>query len=469
MLGLLATALVFALVSSGLVRSESSRNSRREFDRTAMRIAALVGHRVEQAATSGHCSSFQKEDLEAFLGTGAKLWVVGPPFCPGAVEQYGNLPVAQRVPIDRAAEERDGFVRLDGRFTAGGPGTVATAVPVRVKDIPVEQIIVTKPSSQVRAAWTDVAPTLMWAALIGFVPAMLLALLLTGRVTRPLQEMERAAEQVAGGELTVTVPRAGTAELDHLGSAFNEMVVRLRERDDDSREFLMKVTHDLRTPLTAIRGHAAALADGVVPQDQVPRSLAAIEGEAGRLEAMVTDLLDLARIDARRFRVDPTEVDPVPVLAQAFDAFMADAARREVRFERRMGPLPFLVTDAARLRQIVANLLDNALRWSPKAGAVTMVAQPQPAGGLRVEVTDSGPGVMVELREAVFQPFRSAETPDGRTGTGLGLAICRQLARELGGDVVVDDAPAGGARFTLTLPSLPVSRVAGVPAGTPNS
>ena len=186
----------------------------------------------------------------------------------------------------------------------------------------------------------------------------------------------------------------------------------------------------------------------------MPRSLAAIEGEAARLEGMVADLLDLARIDARRFRLEREDVEPGEVLGQAFHAFAADAQRRNVRYEQELAELPVIFTDPARLGQIVSNLLENALRWVPDDGTVRLTAAPSPAGGIHVEVADSGPGIPPEQRETVFEAFRSEETPDGRMGTGLGLAICRQLARELGGEVTAGHAPEGGALFTVTLPGL---------------
>ena len=177
--------------------------------------------------------------------------------------------------------------------------------------------------------------------------------------------MEAAADRVAGGDLTVSVPPAGTEELDHVATAFNAMVERLREREDRSRAFLMNVTHDLRTPLTAIRGHVAALRDGIVPADQVDRSLGAIESEATRLSSMVSDLLDLARIDANQFRIAPTRVDAAAELEDAYAAQVAVAERRGVALEDRIAELPPVVTDPKRFRQIVDNLLENAIRWTP--------------------------------------------------------------------------------------------------------
>jgi signal transduction histidine kinase len=215
----------------------------------------------------------------------------------------------------------------------------------------------------------------------------------------------------------------------------------------------MRVTHDLRTPLTAIRGHAAALADGIVPEEETPRSLAAIESEAARLETLVSDLLDMAKLDAHRFRLDLAEVDARELLESAFDAFGSEAARRGVSYERRVAPLAPLVTDGARVRQIVANLLENALRWTPPGGRVELDAGPRARGGLVVTVSDTGPGVPEADREAIFEPFRSSVTPDGRHGSGLGLAISRQLARALGGDLTLTCGEGGGSAFTLRLPA----------------
>jgi two-component system sensor histidine kinase BaeS len=230
------------------------------------------------------------------------------------------------------------------------------------------------------------------------------------------------------------------------------MVRQLARRDRIAREFLMRVTHDLRTPLTAIRGHALALSDGVVPEDAVPRSLGAIASEANRLEVLVTDLLDLARMDADRFRVNLAPTDPGEAVRAAVDAMSSAAAAKGVAIEDDIADLPGITTDADRVQQAIGNLIDNAIRWTPEGGTVRVSARPDAAGGVVTEVSDTGPGIAPHMREAVFEPFRSAETPDGKIGSGLGLAISRQLARTLGGDLTAGDAPGGGARFTLVLP-----------------
>ncbi len=312
-----------------------------------------------------------------------------------------------------------------------------------------------RPPGEFASAWPDVATRVFVAAGVGLAVALLLSLFLTGRVTRPLLALQAATHRVAAGNLRTQLGPTGTKELDELTADFNRMVRDLAQRDGESREFLMRVTHDLRTPLTAIQGHAAALADGVVPEDDVPRSLQAITQEATRLETLVADLLDLARLEASRFRLSLAPTDPSVALEEAFDAMSGPAAREGITCERRLGDLPQIVTDERRLHQIVGNVLDNALRWTPAGGTVRLEAAPTADGGIEVHTDDTGPGIPPGRRETVFTPFESAETPDGRRGTGLGLAISRELARVLGGDLTVESAPGGGgSRFTLRLPAV---------------
>ena len=258
---------------------------------------------------------------------------------------------------------------------------------------------------------------------------------------------------MAAGDLQTEVATGGAEELDAVARSFNAMVRQLARRDRLAREFLMRVTHDLRTPLTAIRGHASALSDGVVPEDAVPRSLGAIASEATRLEVLVTDLLDLARMDADRFRVNLVLVAAALPLEQATDALWSTAEARGVTLRADIGHLPEVITDPDRVQQVVTNLIDNAIRWAPRGGEVVLSARPNGNGGVMVDVDDNGPGISPDMREAIFEPFRSAETPEGSQGSGLGLAIARQLTRALGGDLTAGTAPAGGARFTLTLPA----------------
>lgn len=452
--GLVAASVVFALVGTSLLRTEAQSVARDELDRQARAIGRLVSQRAQEAVQlTEEFRWFRVANLEPIVGPGARLYVDGGtlPLSPGGRRPYDDFPAAASGQLDYALLEREGVQRID--FTRpDGVGTEAAAVPIVIEDEIFGAILLSRPPSEITPDWTGLGLRVALAALAGLAVALALTLFLTSRLTRPLRVMRVAARRVGRGDRRVTLRPTGTQELDGLADAFNAMVRELAKGDARSRDFLMRVTHDLRTPLTAIRGHSAALSDGVVPPADVPRSLAAIEGEAARLERLVADLLDLARLDAHRFRLELAEVAPLGLLERAADAFEAEAAARDVRLRRELAPAPALVTDEARVRQIVSNLLENALRWTPAGGTVRLSGRVRDGGGLVVVVSDSGPGVPADELERIFEPFHALDAPDGRRGSGLGLAISRQLARALGGDLRSESREGAGSRFTLELP-----------------
>jgi two-component system OmpR family sensor kinase len=232
----------------------------------------------------------------------------------------------------------------------------------------------------------------------------------------------------------------------------------------------MSVSHDLRTPLTAISGFAESLADNVVPPEQAAHVGAVMLGEAQRLNRMVADLLDLARLDAQDFRVDPIPIDLVALVRDAALVWARRCAQEGVRFELQAPDHPLVVTtDAVRIRQVLDGLLENALRVTP-AGAPMMLAvagapsrestdptppeRSDPRAGVVLEVRDGGPGLTDADLPVAFEQSVLYERYRGvrKVGTGLGLAIVDRLVRRLGGTVAAGHAVEGGARFTVWLP-----------------
>jgi signal transduction histidine kinase len=229
------------------------------------------------------------------------------------------------------------------------------------------------------------------------------------------------------------------------------MAARLSEAEELERNFLMSVSHELRTPLTAIRGHVEALREGVVTDEETRlASLTVIAAEAERLERLVGDVLDLAKLDARRFTVLHEEVDMGRLVDRAFVTFGEEARRRGIDYRCAVDAKPVIVTDGDRVLQIISNLLSNAFRWTPDGGSIELELKSS-NGTVCVAVDDSGPGIPAGERERIFRPFWSR---DGG-GTGLGLAIARELAAALGGEIRLESSPEQGSRFELVLPSEP--------------
>jgi signal transduction histidine kinase len=291
---------------------------------------------------------------------------------------------------------------------------------------------------------------LLPAFLAGVVIAGQLALYLSRRITRPVVALAEAADEVAGGRYDVRVPDVpGGGEISDLSMRFGQMAIRLREAEELERNFLMTVSHELRTPLTAIRGHVEAMLEGLVEDaDARTYSLEIVSLEADRLERLVGDVLDLAKLDTRRFTLLREEVDMERLVNRAYSAFGEEARRRSIDYRRTVDAKPVIETDGDRVLQVISNLLANAFRWTPDGGRVELELA-QVDGTIHVAVDDTGPGITAEERERIFRPFWSR---DGH-GTGLGLAIAHELAAALGGRIELDTEPGRGSRFELVLPA----------------
>ena len=286
------------------------------------------------------------------------------------------------------------------------------------------------------------------AALFGLVVAGGLGVYFSRRIVRPVLQLSAAADEVAAGDYAVDVPSNAPGELAHLSERFGEMANRLAEAERIERHFLMSVSHELRTPLTAIRGHVAALLEGVVEDPELRDvSLATVQAEAQRLERLVGDILDLAKLDTHRFTVLTEEVDMGQLLDQAYESFSEEARRRSIDYRQEARDRPVIVSDGDRVLQIVGNLLSNAFRATPDGGRITLELM-QTNGTVSVTVGDSGPGISPDKQERLFRPFVS----ESGGGTGLGLAIAKELSTALGGRIALDSEVGRGSRFELVLP-----------------
>jgi signal transduction histidine kinase len=386
--------------------------------------------------------------LEAAIG-GDRIFYV--PIVPGAQLFTGPLP---RLPTSTVSlDELKQTVPSAFNLTVGTKDKrryLAVAQPITLGDQLFGALVVAKPTSQLRSRWVTLFERLAIAFGGGVVVASLLGLYLSRRITRPLLALSEAADEVAGGNYGVEVPTPrGSDEIAQLSARFSDMAAKLAESEQLSRNFLMSVSHELRTPLTAIRGHVAALREGVIDDAAMQEaSLSVIGEEAMRLERLVGDVLDLAKLDANRFTVLQEEVDMQHLVERVYAAFAEVARRRAMDYRLDVRAHPVIVTDGDRVLQIISNLLSNAFRWTPEGGRVELALSEDDAW-VSVVVVDSGPGITVEERERIFRPFWSR---DGG-GTGLGLAIARELAVALGGGIEVRSESGLGSRFELLLPA----------------
>jgi two-component system, OmpR family, sensor kinase len=286
---------------------------------------------------------------------------------------------------------------------------------------------------------------LLIAAAAGGLLAALAAFVLARRISRPVDRVAAAARSLARGTHPEPVPVEGAAEIATLAAAFNDLAEQLQRAEEAERNFLLSVSHELKTPLTAIRGYAEAVEDGAVD----PRDAAAtVAAEARRLERLVKDLLDLARMNRTDFSVHNSEIDLAEVVEDAVRRYEQQAESFGVNLRAVADAQAPAIADADRVLQVVSNLVENALRLTPPGGEVRVAAEP---GVLRVE--DTGPGLAEADTERAFERFYLHERYglERQVGTGLGLAIVKELTRAMGGDVDVESRPGTLTVFTVRL------------------
>ena len=267
---------------------------------------------------------------------------------------------------------------MEFEFTPPGEDRnfLAVAHPLFVEEEAVGALIVAKPEAQLRDQAVRLVARLAIALGVGLVVTAVFAWYLSGRITKPVRRLAKAADEVAEGHYDTNVPEvSGRDEIADLADSFRQMTERLAEAEELERNFLMTVSHELRTPLTAIRGHVEALREGLVDDPETrSASLDVIAAEAGRLERLVGDVLDLAKLDMHRFTVLREEVDMARLLERAHAVFAEEAKRRGIDYEQEVDAQPVIVSDGDRVLQIITNLLANAFRWTPDGGRVDLRA-----------------------------------------------------------------------------------------------
>jgi signal transduction histidine kinase len=437
LLGIVLAGVVATLIAVHFFQRNTRSHAAAELRAESAGIVQLY----ERQAGIGHVSL---ATLQLALGGDRVFWV---PAVPGASLQAGPLPQLPRsaVPLSRLRGTKPPTFDLHVRSGS----YLGVAQVVRIAGIRVGALVVAEPESALRSRWLQLAWELALAFGIGIPIAAILVLYFSRRITGPLDALTAAADEIAAGHYAVALPeRTGGSEVERLSARFGEMAAKLAESEQLSRNFLMSVSHELRTPLTAIRGHVAALREGVLDEEAARRrSLDVIAEEALRLERLVGDVLDLAKLDARRFALLREEVDMRALCERAYATFAEEARGRGIDYKLELGEGAVLVTDGDRVLQIVTNLIANALHWTPQGGEVDLELGGRD-GEVTVAVADTGPGIAPEQRERIFRPFWSG---DGG-GTGLGLTIAKELALTLGGRLELDSEPGRGSRFVLVLP-----------------
>ncbi|MBZ0304120.1 MAG: HAMP domain-containing histidine kinase [Anaerolineae bacterium] len=302
------------------------------------------------------------------------------------------------------------------------------------------------------------AGPVMQAAFMGLVIAIFMAVIVSRTIARPLLHITDAARAVAGGDYDQQVPVTGPPEVRTVAEAFNQMTQEVKTAQKAQQDFMVNISHDLKTPLTSIQGYSQAIIDGAT-SDPI-QSATVIHEEAARLNRMVVEITDLARLQDGRFEMKVIDLDISQIVAAIGQRLSIVATRKEIDFQVEADPMPPIKGDGDRLAQVLTNLVSNAIKYTPRAGKVRVKTQVH-HGGVEVIVSDTGIGIPKEDLPRIFERFYQVDKARGpRRGTGLGLAITREIVQAHGGTISVTSAgPDQGSTFTVWLPSEHVNTV----------
>jgi signal transduction histidine kinase len=363
----------------------------------------------------------------------------------------------------------------DGRHTtADGRTLLYVTVPmptgVRLQQAGVAAIVVALPDSAGPDVYAELRQRLFFAGAIGLIAALLVAIVLWRSLYRPLGRVTGAVRSIARGDYRHRVPESGPSEVRSLAVDVNTMAASVASSQRTLRDFLANISHELKTPLTSIHGFSQAMLDGTLetPEER-GRAARVIDAESRRLLLLVGELLDLSRIESGQQPMALADVTVLDLLAHVRDVFALKAGEAGVTLELRTTADAIVRADFDRIEQVLGNLVDNALRHTPRGRRVEIGARAPRGGSVQFYVTDDGDGIPPDELPHVFDRFYRSRDETAGSGAGLGLTISREIVRAHGGEIRVESPPGEGATFTFECRSQAVLRRNRLPYARPST
>ena len=457
------TLVLSGLVSLALAAHSANVQTRNELVREAQGLAASVTTEARTANRNDPAKALRTilAGLKSPLRLdGSAVLVVSP-------QGYFVDPVTPRKPVVlpgglTAADLPPSTLLALGPVSGSKHGVVFAAYPykatVEILGAPRDLVQVVVLTRRPPSALGSAGPWFALSSLVILAVALVLSRRLGRRFVKPIQAAQEATSRIAAGDLDVRLPTPpGTdPELAALAGSINSMATSLAAAKNAERHFLQSVSHDLRTPLTSIRGFAEAIEDGATADAVAAAGV--IASEARRLERLVSDLVGLASLEARRFNLDPRPIDLRAAVAAVAAGFAPAAAELNLTLATSPAPAEGAVwvhVDPDRLAQVVANLIENAMRYAARVVRIGVGLAPD---GAAITVADDGPGISPEDMPRIFERLYVARPrPDRPIGSGLGLTIVSELTQAMGGSVRAESPieGAGGTRMIVTFPAVP--------------
>lgn len=354
--------------------------------------------------------------------------------------------------ITQAMAKILGGEEISLRIMIGDMATFTVGVPFVQDERVLGAVLIQTPVQKIEAQANGVVFPIMIVSVMATMIAGMGIFLCVWRMMRPLNALTRASRSMAGGEFNVRVhPDKATPEIAELSESFNTMAEKLSEVEQNRREFVANVSHELRSPITSIRGFVEGMEDGTIPQEEHPKYLALVGDETRRLSKLIGDLLALSRLEREDVSLEYTDFDMNEMLRRAIIRRVNDLEAKQMEIECRFVEGSCMVhADSDRIEQVVVNLLDNAIKFTPSGGQITLTTEVD-RDVATVTIQDNGTGILPEDRPKVFERFFTADRAHtAGKGTGLGLSICQRILEMHGQRIWLKDTQAGAA-FAFTL------------------
>lgn len=367
-------------------------------------------------------------------------------------EYIASDAVKEKLAIIQTGEE----IRVTGLFPELGEQIVTIGVPWWYGgDEVVGAVLLHIPMKSLKISLLAVARQIFPEAMLSLLVGAVLAFFLAQSQIRPMREIKSAVAEFTKGDLTRRVNLNCGGELQELGDSINRMATELNRLEDSRRSFVANVSHELRSPLTSIRGYVQAMQDGTIPAEDMPKYLGVVSDETTRLTDLVRDLLDLSRLESGKFPLSIAPFDINELLRRTLISFEGriDAKGIEVELEQADDPLTVL-GDANRISQVATNIVDNAVKFMADDGTGRLTVRTSREGkDVRVSIRNNGPEIGENDLPYIFERFYKADkahTAGG--GTGLGLSICQRIMNQHDSAITVTSVP-GDTAFDFTLPA----------------
>ena len=437
-------ALLIGLTTGAVIRQQQIAANRAELIRQAEVTANLVSSEMGPGVRAG-------DRIANALALRQIRMIGGYDYLEVAVINAAGInPIAPN-PVLLPQIEVGSFDRRAVReLTADGSPVFATTRTVQVGDV---QLLIAVGREEPLLSSGAFTRPLVFGLIVGALLALAVSAIVSRKLGRRLAGLEEAAVNLAGGDFGARAPVDGSDDLAELSGTFNYMASNLQQAQRREHDFLMSVGHDLRTPLTTIRGYAEALDAGVIEPEDFPRVSEVLHRQTDRLSRLVEDLMLLARLEAREFTLRPETVQISAHIVEQAEEHRVRAEKLGVRFETNIQPIGSVFIDPDRVAQILGNLVDNALRYTPEQGSVLLTLTGSD-GGVAFEVADTGPGIDEEDIPRVFERLYVAQRyrPVRPEGSGLGLSIVKELVDAMRGSIEVRSRPGHGTSVRVALP-----------------